>query len=65
MLTTISPSFIEEISQIIERNSSKTINLRQELNSKYSFENGFLRITNQFLNDLSFDIFNLFTNSSI
>ena len=55
MLTTISPSFIEEISQIIERNSSKTINLRQELNSKYSFENGFLRITNQFLNDLSFD----------
>ena len=55
MLTTISPTSIDEISQIIERNSAKTINLRQELNSKYSFENGFLRITNQFLNDLSFD----------
>ena len=49
------PSSVDEISQIIERNSTKTINLRQELSSKYPFESGFLRVTNQFLNDLSFD----------
>ena len=55
MITTITPSSVDEISQIIERNSTKTINLRQELSSKYPFESGFLRVTNQFLNDLSFD----------
>lgn len=55
MITTITPSSIDEISQIIERNSTKTINLRQELSSKYPYESGFLRLTNQFLNDLSFD----------
>ena len=55
MITTITPSSVDEISQIIERNSTKTINLRQELSSKYPFESGFLRVTNQFLNDLSFN----------
>ena len=55
MITTITPSSIDEISQIIERNSTKTINLRQELSSKYPYESGFLRLTTQFLNDLSFD----------
>ena len=55
MITTITPSSVDEISQIIERNSTKTINLRQELSSKYPYESGFLRLTNQFLNDLSFD----------
>ena len=55
MISTLKISSIDEISKIIERNSTKIINLRQELSSKYSYENGFLKITNQFLNDLSFD----------
>ena len=55
MINTLTTSSINEISNILERNSIKIINFRQELLSKYSYENGFLKITNQFLNDLLFD----------
>ena len=55
MINTLTTSSIDEISKIIERNSIKILNLRHELSSKYSYEKGFLKITNQFLNDLSFD----------
>ena len=50
-----SNSPIDEISQLIDKNSINAIKLRQELSSNFSQENAFLKPTNEYLNNLILD----------